>query len=200
MRCEKISHSSSWYTLGMKRIIIVHGWSGSPADNWLPWLRSELENSGHKVLVPNMPDADNPSIEGWVNHLTEIIGIPDSNTYFVGHSIGCQAILRYLETVATPIGGAVFVAGWFNLENLESEEEKEIAKPWIETPIDIQKVKAILPKSTLIISDNDDYGAFEENRQKFKQFISKEIVLHNAEHITDVKYPEILHEIQSLIQ
>ncbi len=184
----------------MKRIIIVHGWSGDPKSNWLPWLASELQNAGHGVLVPEMPETDNPSIENWVNHLSSIVGEPNSQTYFVGHSIGCQALLRYFETLTVPIGGALFVAGWFNLENMETQEEEDIAKPWIETPIDFEKVKSVLPKSTLLISDNDDYGAIEENKKRFNELGSKEVVLHNAEHITGLEYPEILNEVMKLIQ
>ena len=183
----------------MKRIILVHGWSGSPDDNWLPWLASELVKLGHEVLVPRMPDTDTPVIEKWVRHLSKVVGTPDSNTYLVGHSIGCQAILRYLETVRDPIGGAVFVAGWFNLEKMESEEEETIAHPWIETPINLEKVKSVVPKSTLIISDNDDFGAFEENRERFKGLVTKEVILPNAEHITGLEYPEILSEVVSLL-
>ena len=146
-----------------------------------------------------MPDTDTPVIEEWVRHLSDVVGTPDADTYLVGHSIGCQTVLRYLETVNDPIGGAVFVAGWFNLENMESEEEENIARPWIETPIDLEKVKSVLPKSTLIISDNDDYGAFEENREKFRGLVTREIVLHDAEHITGLEYPEILSEVVSLV-
>jgi serine hydrolase len=183
----------------VKRIIIVHGWSGSPDTNWLPWLKSELEKRKFEVIVPLMPDTDNPVIKKWVNKLSEAVGTPDSNTYLIGGSIGCQTILRYLETIDSPIGGAVFVAGWFNLENIEDENEKEIARPWIETLIDIEKVKSVLPKSTLIISDNDPYGAFEENKKKFAEFVTREVVMHNADHITDLGYPEILSQVLSLL-
>ncbi len=184
----------------MKRIIIVHGWSGSPDDNWLPWLNVELEKLGHEVIVPSMPDTDSPVIEKWVSKLAEVVGTPDAETYLIGHSIGCQTIMRYLETINTPIGGALFVAGWFNLENLETDEEKRLAEPWIKTPIDINKIKSVLPKSTLVISDNDDYGAFEENKQKFSDFVTKTVVLHQAEHIVDLVVPEILTETILLLQ
>ena len=185
----------------MKRVFIVHRWSGGPSDDWRPWLKSELEKLGYEVFVPEMPDTEVPVIEKWVSHLSQIVGIPDSQTYFVGHSIGCQAILRYLENVNELIGGAVFVAGWFNLENLEDEEVKEIARPWIETAIDLEKIKKVLPKSTLIISDNDPYEAFEENKNRFSLLGSKIIVLHNAGHITEgdgfTELPEVLEEFKN---
>ena len=186
----------------MKKVFIVHGWSGSPRDNWLPWLKVELGKLGHQVFVPALSDSDNPLIETWVRHLAEVVGVPDKDTYFIGHSIGCQAILRYLDgytfAPGETVGGALFVAGWFNLENMETDEEHTIAQPWIETPINLEKIKTVLPKSTLIISDNDPYGAFEENRKKFAKFVTKEVVLHNAEHITEEREQAILQEFVAL--
>lgn len=167
----------------MKRVIIVHGWGGNPEEGWFPWLKKELESRGYRVSVPPMPDSDNPKIESWVRHLSKIVGKPDENTFFVGHSIGCQAILRYLETIDTKVGGAVFVAGWFKLENLENEEEEEIAHPWVANRMDLKKIKTVLPKSTLIISDNDPYGAFDENQEDFRRISSEIKVLHLADHI-----------------
>jgi len=182
----------------MKRIIIVHGWSGSPDQNWLPWLKSELEKQGNEVFVPEMPETDNPIIEKWVSHLQEVVGVVNGDTYFIGHSIGCQTILRYLETTDTLIGGALFVAGWFNLENMETDEEERIAKPWIETPIDIEKIKKVLPKSILLISSNDPYGALQENIEKFKTLGSEIIVLQNGEHITNEIEPAVLEQFLKL--
>lgn len=168
----------------MKRVIIIHRWEGGPNDDWRPWLKTELEKFGYEVLIPEMPDTNTPVIEKWVSHSAEVVGEPDKDTYFVGHSIGCQTILRYLETVNVSVGGAIFVAGWFNLDNLENEEAKKTAKPWITHPINLAKVRQVLPKSTLIISDNDPYNCFEENKKKFEELGSKIIVLHNAGHIT----------------
>jgi len=169
----------------MKRIFIVHRWSGGANDDWRPWLKSELENLGYQVFNLTMPDTHTPVIEKWVSHLAKEVGTPDEETFFVGHSIGCQAILRYLETVDKKVGGAFFVAGWFDLANMEDEEVKEIARPWIETKIDLEKVKKNLSKSFLFISDNDPYDCFELNKEKFSELGSEIIILHNAGHITE---------------
>ncbi len=186
----------------MKRIFIIHGWEGTPYNHYHKWLKSELEKLGFKVFLPAMPDTDSPVIEKWVNYLRELVGTPDKDTYFVGHSIGCQTILRYLETISTPVGKAVFVAGWFDLENLEDDEAEKIAEPWTKTPIDITKVRKVLPSSTLIISDNDPFGAFEQNKKRFAGLGSKIIVLHNAGHIDKesgyTKLPEALEEFKKM--
>jgi predicted alpha/beta hydrolase family esterase len=108
-----------------KRVFIIHGWGGNPDEHWLPWLKSELEQKGYEVVVPQMPNTNKPVIEEWVNHLSEIVGEVDAQTYFVGHSVGCQTILRYLETQAgKKAGGCVLVAAWFKLEDLESLETR----------------------------------------------------------------------------
>jgi len=179
----------------MKRVFIVHGWGGNPSSGWVPWLRNALEARGYQVNAPIMPNADAPVIKDWVKHLTDIVGTPDKETYFVGHSIGCQTILRYLETIDKPVGGAVFVAGWFTLENLEDEDSKEVARPWITTPINLKRIKEILPKSVLIISSDDPFGAFRENKQKFSGLVSREVVLPNAGHIESLEEPAILTQL-----
>jgi uncharacterized protein len=170
----------------MKRIFIIHRWSSGPEGDWRPWLKSELTQLGYEVTAPQMPDTAVPKIEKWVGYLSELVGKADSQTYFVGHSIGCQTILRYLQTQDEIVGGAVFVAGWFNLENLEYAEVRRIAKPWIETPLDKEKLKKVLPKSTLLISDNDPYDCRDENVKGFTELGANIVTVPEAGHFTGV--------------
>ena len=104
---------------------IIHGWSGFPEEAWFPGVKRALEAKGFEVSIPAMPNTDEPRIEEWVGFLKEHVK-PDETTYLIGHSIGCQTILRYLEQLDTKIAGAVFVAGFFNLieKSLETQEEK----------------------------------------------------------------------------
>ena len=97
----------------MKRIFMIHGWDGSTENHWFPWLKKELEKIGFKVIVPKMPDTSSPKINTWVPFLEKSVGIIDNDTFFIGHSIGCQTIMRYLEKLDNKqkIGGIVFVAG-----------------------------------------------------------------------------------------
>lgn len=76
-----------------KRVFIIHGWDGHPDEQWFPWLKKELEQRGFEVYVPQMPKTEEPRIDIWVPYLRGLVGRPDQDTYFVGHSIGPQAIL-----------------------------------------------------------------------------------------------------------
>ncbi|OGI31317.1 MAG: hypothetical protein A3G09_00375 [Candidatus Moranbacteria bacterium RIFCSPLOWO2_12_FULL_48_12] len=171
----------------MKRIFIVHGWGGYPGEGWFPWLKKELETRGFVVSIPQLPDAENPRIEGWVAKLAETVNVPDENTYFVGHSIGCPTIAHYLQSLpaGVMVGGAVFVAGFFKqLTNLEEDiETQETAKLWLEAPLDLGKVKSHLLKSVAIFSDNDPYVPLD-NQDDFRALGAEIIVEHQQDHFS----------------
>ncbi len=165
----------------MKRVIIVHGWSGTPEEGWFPWLKSELEKKEFEVLVPQLPNPKTPRIAKWVPYLAETVGTADEDTYFVGHSMGCQTIARCLETLTegTEIGGAVFVAGFFKRLTKIHEEGEEviaIAREWLETPLDFQKIKSRLPKSVAVFSDNDYYVPLD-NADDFRDKLGSEVII-----------------------
>ena len=166
-----------------KRVFIVHGWDGTPEEGWFPWLKRGLEAKGFEVQVPQLPDAGNPRIYNWVPALAKAVGTVDEQTYFVGHSMGCQTIARYFETLPTGqrVGGAVFVAGFFkHLKGLEDDPEvRETDKHWFETSIDLDKVKTHLPKSVAVFSDNDPYVP-ADNQEDFRDKLGSEIVVGHA--------------------
>ena len=166
-----------------KKLFIVHGWAGYPEEGWFPWLKKELETKGFEVSVPQLPDAENPRIHTWVPALARAVGTPDEQTYFVGHSMGCQTIARYLETLpkGVQVGGAVFVAGFFkHLEGLEDDEDvQETDKHWLGTVINLDKIKVHLPKSVAIFSDNDPWVPLD-NADDFRDRLGSEIILEHA--------------------
>lgn len=170
-----------------KEVVIVHKWGGHPKSDWLPWLKNELEKRGTKATIPIMPNTEEPKIEEWKSHLRKTVRKPDENTYFVGHSIGCQAILRFLEMLPkdTKIGGAVFVGGWFKLKNLEASDEIQTAKPWIEEKIDFKDIRAKMRKSVAIFSEDDPYVDLE-NADVFRKKLGSKIVIEKGRgHFTE---------------
>ena len=171
----------------MKRIFIIHGWGGNSEEPWLKWLKQQLEVNGFETTNPEMPDTWHPKISEWVGKLDEVVGESDSDTYFVGHSIGCQAIIRYLEQLPEnkKVGGAIFVAGWFNLtdETWDENYTREIAYEWIKTPINFEKIKQHVIKFMLINSDNDPYVPLSDV-ELFKTNLGAQVImLNNMGHI-----------------
>jgi len=169
-----------------KRVFIVHGWGGYQTEGWFPWLKRELENRGFQVFVPQLPDADKPRIQKWVPALAEAVGTADSDTYFVGHSMGCQAITRYLETLDRAAGGTVFVAGFFKrLTGLEGDPDvEETDRHWLTAPLDFDKVRSNLGESIAIFSDDDPYVPLDNQDDFWDKLGSRIIIEHGKRHFS----------------
>ncbi|HEV7449009.1 MAG TPA: alpha/beta fold hydrolase [Candidatus Paceibacterota bacterium] len=191
-----------------KRVFIVHGWDGAPTDSWFPWLKQELEAKGFEVHVPQLPEPGSPRIYNWVPALAQVVGVADEQTYFVGHSMGCQTTARYLETLpeGQKVGGAVFVAGFFkHLVNLDDDENsKETDKHWLTTPPDLAKVKLHLPKSVAIFSDNDPWVPLD-NQDDYRDKLGSEIIIeHEKEHYGNgsgiKEVPVVLEKVLEMAQ
>lgn len=138
----------------MPRIFIIHGYGGTPEEGWRPWLRVELEKRGHEVFIPAMPDTDHPRVGPWVKTIQEAVGEPKSDDLFIGHSLGCIAIIRYLETLTNDqtIGRSIFVAGFY--EDL-GDDYAEI-RSFLDHPVDWEAVRAHCPSFVVIHSRDDD--------------------------------------------
>lgn len=190
----------------MKKVFMIHGWDSNPDNCWFPWIKKELESKDFEVHIPKMPDTEHPKIEPWVSKISEVVGTPDKSTYLVGHSIGCQTIMRYLETLpeGTKIGGVIFVAGFFNLPNLETQEEKDIAKPWLETPINTNKIKNTTNNFIAIFSDNDEDVPLSDSKIFKEKLDAKIIVEQDKGHFDDEKgikeLPIVLEELLKMVE
>lgn len=190
----------------MKRVFIIHGWEGYPEEGWFPWLKKELEQKGYKVIVPQMPDTAKPRIYNWIPAIAAVVGKADEQTYFVGHSIGCQAVARYIETIpqGIKIGGVVFVAGFFKrLAGLEDNPDVMATdRHWLEAPIDFSKVKSHIKKSIAVFSKDDPWVPLD-NKDDFEQKLGSELVITNGfKHFSGddgvIELPIVLQKILSL--
>ena len=182
-----------------KKVYLVHCWEGTSNDGWYPWIDKELEKYGVSVFRFDMPNTESPSIEEWVSFLEGKVDFLDENTFFIGHSIGCQTIMRYLETQSIDkIGGILFVAPWLDLlpEAIEDKESYDIAYPWIHNPIHFEKIKSLTDNIKCIFSD-DDYFVSLNQEQLFKDKLgANTIVVKGKGHISQednvFDLPEIL--------
>lgn len=162
----------------MSRIFLVHGWGGGARHDWFPWAKRKLQKRGHEVIIPEMPDPDYPKIESWVTKLKEVVGKPLRSDVFIGHSVGCSTIFRYLETlkVDQKVDKVVLIAPWQYLTGLK-KKDLEVAKPWVSTPLDFEKVRLKAKKFIAVFSDNDHFVPIKENLRFFKENLNPEIIV-----------------------
>lgn len=138
----------------MSRTFLIHGYGGTPTQGWHPWLKAELEARGHQVSAPQMPDTQHPRVDAWTRALADTVGEPRADDMFVGHSLGCIAIIRYLLTLkpGRTVGRCVFVAGFYE----ELGPEYEELRSFLDDPIDWDAVKGACPSFAVIHSTDDD--------------------------------------------
>ena len=182
-----------------EKIIIVHGWGGSPQGNWFPWLRAELEKLGHQVVIPAMPNADHPQQSAWLTHLTTTVGMPNENVYLVGHSLGVTAILRYLASLpaSAKIGGAILVAGF----------SEPIGQPalnsFFTTPLDYGKISKAAKSFVAIHSDHDPYVPITQGELLREKIGAQLVVMKNAGHLNAAdgftQLPVVLEQLRELL-
>lgn len=183
----------------MKKIYLVHCWDGTSSDGWYPWIAEKLNNDNIEVIKFDMPNTSNPTIDEWVETLNSKVDKLDNETYFIGHSIGCQTIMRYLETKEiTKIGGILFVAPWLNLlpQAVEDEESYNIAQPWLNTPINFEKIKQFTTNINCIFSDDDYFVSLVQEKEFKDKLNAKTIIVENKGHISQ---DDNVYELQEIL-
>lgn len=136
----------------MKRVFLIHGWEGRPDNHWFPWLSLELRARQFETYAPAMPHPDRPKAAAWAARIRDVVGVPDAETFFVGHSLGCVAILRYLGALpeGAVVGGGVFAAGFLGGLGIPEIEEFSVLPGFAE------KARTHAKKFVCIFSDDDE--------------------------------------------
>lgn len=172
----------------MKRVFIVHGYGGNPDSNWFPWLKAKLEHVDIVVDVPVMPNTDAPELSQWLLHLQKVVGQLNEETYFVGHSLGCPTILRFLENLngGEKVGGVVLVAGFAEPIHF-TELDGFTDSSWNDA-----RIQAACNNIVLISSDNDPHVPLVMAERMQDRFNAELVVMPDAKHINgDAGYKEL---------
>lgn len=187
----------------MKTALILHGTDFSLTrnqrkNNWFPWLKKELEALRYEVLLPELPQADQPDIKRYWKFLTDKFDF-NQESILIGHSSGAAAILGILNLLPTskPIDKAILVAGFlhdrgWNCEGLFTEELK-----W-------PKIKNQAQSIHIIHSDNDPYVPLSD-AQELSQHLNTKVILKKGQKHFSVgtmgekyrQFPELLELISN---
>jgi predicted alpha/beta hydrolase family esterase len=149
------------------------------------------------VRALEMPDPKQPTIDAWVAALTTVMGTtPAPGTVLLGHSVGCQTVLRYLATLppGSTVDGVLLVAGWWSVD-----KPWDSLRPWTDTPVDLARVRAASRRFVVLLSDNDPFTSdFRENGRLWRERLGAEVVLvPGARHFNGAQEPAVLDALRS---
>lgn len=182
-------------TVPIKHIVMVPRWSGTNASDWYPTFREHLHKHHGNVRVIKVelqPNKDAPEIDACVNAIEEAVrraNLDVRATLFIGHSVGAQAIMRWLvDREVVPVGGLLLVGAWFSLTKATPAQV-----PWC-APLDGRDVRQLSHKTAVVISKNDPYTAdWASTQALFRDEVGAHVVFEDdALHFNRSAEPTVL--------
>lgn len=142
----------------MKTAIILHGTFGSPDGNWFRWLKKELEQRGLTVWLPQLPQAEKPSLRKWQLFIKEQCPFPiNEETLIIGHSSGSILALVLAQSNMEKIGAIVGVSV-FHDNSLQWEPNDQL----FDVQFDWTAIRQGVNKLIFAHSDNDPYVPLDQ--------------------------------------
>lgn len=181
----------------MKTALIIHGAYGNPNENWIPWLKSELEKFGYEVAVPVFPTPENQNIESWLDVVSPHFENLNNESVLVGHSIGAVFLLSILEKLNTSVKTTIFASGF--LHDLGNDDFDKINRTFYDKDFDWQKIKKSSQEVFVFHGDNDPYVPLSEAENLAEKLCAETEVIKNGGHLNEsagfVEFPALLETI-----
>jgi hypothetical protein len=187
------------------RVIIIHGSNvrdqermneeGLPPQNkrhWIPWIKRQLEEKGHEVFTPLMPENWNPKYKDWKKEFEKIS--VDENTVLIGTSCGGGFLLRWLSETKQKIKKLILV-----VPSIIARDHLDYLKTFYNFEID-GEIRNRIKNITIFTSDNDKESILESVRICHEKLGGKLIELKGRGHfimkyMKTEEFPELLEEV-----
>ncbi|NCC14863.1 MAG: serine hydrolase family protein [Clostridia bacterium] len=187
--------------MGTSPIYLVHGFTASSKANWFPWLKDQLQKNGIALIIPDMPNTNDPHLLPWLQMLEEAAKEINENSIFIGHSLGCITALHFILKKNIKIKAAILVSG-FMKEN-PMEIQKEGLSEFMEEAIDVETLKCLIPDRVIMTAVDDDIVPTAATRKMAEQLEARLIELSGGKHFIDrdgfTEFPEVLEVLKELI-
>lgn len=185
----------------MKKVFLFHGSFGSPKENWFPWLKKELQNSGFEVFAPRFPTPKGQSLESWKKVFKEFLPKVDEESIFVGHSVRGAFALHLLEKSNKKISACFFVASFAEL--LSQKKFDDMNKSFVMHDFNWEKIKRNCQHFEVLHSNNDPYVPISCAEKIAKNLEVKVQVVKDAGHFNSEagyeKFPKLLKKIATFL-
>ncbi len=164
----------------MATIFIFHGTGGSPEGNWFPWLKKELEERNHTVIVPALPSPDRPNLEVWVKSLQKFLETADKNTILIGHSLGGTLVLRMLEKLPRTIRACFLVAP---VSEIMRNDFDSLVSTFINHSFKWEKIRNHAKSIVIFHADDDPYIPLSHARRLANNLDARLTVIAGGKHL-----------------
>lgn len=156
-----------------KKVLIIHGWGGSPTPHWQSQLEDALLKDNYEVSFPTLPNLHFPILNEWKEYIKKEVEVFQPQIV-VCHSLGNIVWLHLIQELDIQLEKLLLVAPVRYDCNIK-EVETFFPYPY---PKDL-KAKDV----SLVASSNDPYMNQDEVKEFKNKFNIKLEVFNNAGHI-----------------
>lgn len=167
--------------MARKRVLLLHGYAGSPSQYFFPWLVNQL-NDIADVYCPTLPDPEDPRPEEWTKVVLDSLG-GQSAHLTIAHSLGGTLALSMLSQSLLKTDCLMTFGSSHCPKDVESMNR------FLVPPIELQRVKGRIPMYAFASYD-DPYTFYDCSVLLVKQLGAIGIFYNDQGHFLGDRLPE----------
>ncbi|MBI5465713.1 MAG: leucine--tRNA ligase [Candidatus Kerfeldbacteria bacterium] len=171
--------------------LILHGTGADSKKNWYQWLKTELEQRGYQVFVPDLPDSQMPDLDTWLKALEPYASSINENSIIIGHSLGGPTAIQFVQRLERSVGALVLVAptcvgmDWTPINASHSSEQANCIRAITEAATDWRSVSKKIKHIVGLFSSNDPYIPVATGDLYERNLSGSYIVCENRGHFSE---------------
>jgi predicted alpha/beta hydrolase family esterase len=175
-------------------VILLHGYKSGPGMHFFPWLADALKAQGFEVVVPELPNAEEPDRDLWTKAAVDSVNVLTDKDIVVGHSLGGATALRFLEAAearTTPHACVLISTPWM------IKDDK--FRSFFLTELDYEVLMWRASKFAIIHAKDDPVIPLDHAERYAEVFHARLITPETGGHFQkEAEYPVILETILEL--
>lgn len=190
---------------GKTKVVILHGTSGSPTENWFPYIKKELESLGADVYIPQLPLRSKQNLNNWRKALRDQVPFElDENTILIGHSVGASFMLSLLnERRESALKASIFVSGFY--DSLQEDEIQELVKTFVDLEFDWNLIRNNAGQIVQLHGDDDPHVPLEQAKRLSDKIKSNLVIIPKGGHLNRKsgyvdQFPELNKVLKNILK
>lgn len=184
----------------MISVFIVHGAYGSPQENWIAWLMSQLDAKDVEAIAPTFPTPEGQTYAAWKTVFDAHASVINSTTVLVGHSLGVAFLLRALEDIEFPVRSTFLVSGFY--QPLNNPDFDTINHTFTDHEFNWSKIRKNSGTFTVFHGDDDPYVPRAQGMDIADRLFADYVELPAAGHCNTeagyTEFPELWQKMEKL--
>jgi len=183
----------------MINYLLIHGSFGSPFSNWLPWLRTELENKNLEVYTPDFPiGVGYQNYNNWSKLLKVYLdaNLINENTVIFAHSIAPVFICKFLIENKIKVKRLVFVCGFNNYLGIDDDYDAVNKSMYLNN---LEDIKNYCDDIVCYYSENDPYVKYDAEKEFADTITNNQVIIKDGGHLNSESGYEEFSELLKYI-